>query len=168
MATKYTLTLGPDERAWLEGMTRKGRHSASKVLQARALLLCDAGEGGAAWPVQRVSEALGISPRTIEGLKKRVTEGGLEAAFERKRRETPPREVRYDGAFDAHVVALACSAPPRGRCRWTVRLLAEKVVELRIAPGASHMAVHRALKKTGCSLTAANTGKSPRRRAPHS
>jgi hypothetical protein len=164
MATKYSLMLSPGERAWLEGITHKGKHSALKVLQARALLLCDAGEDGAAWPVHRISEALGISSRTIDGLKKRVAEDGLESAFERKQRENPPREVRYDGAFDAHVVALACSDPPKGRQRWTVRLLAEKVVELQIAPEASHMAVQRSLKKTSCSLTAESTGKSPQKR----
>jgi len=168
MATKYSLVLSPDERAWLEGMTHRGKHSALKVLQARALLLCDAGEGGQGWPAQRISEALGISGRTVESLKKRVATGGLESAFERKRRESPPREVRYDGAFDAHIVALACSEPPPGRQRWTVRLLAEKAVELRIVPEASHMSVHRALKKTNCSLTGSSTGKYRRKRAPPS
>ena len=168
MATKYSLMLSPDERAWLEGVTHRGRHSAAKVLQARALLLCDAGENGEAWPVHRVSEALGIGSRTIDGLKKRVALDGLESAFERKQREKPPREVRYDGAFEAHIVALACSEPPQGRQRWTVRLLAEKAVELQIAPEASHMSVHRALKKTNCSPTAKSIGKSRQRRTPAS
>ena len=147
MATKYSVMFSPDERARLEEMTHKGKHNASKVLQARALLLCDSGEHGAAWPVHKISEALGISCGTINNLKKCVVLGGIESAFERKQRDTPPREVRYDGAFDAHVVALACSEPPKGYQRWTVRLLAEKIVELQISPEASHMSVHRALKK---------------------
>jgi len=155
MATRYTIKLSPDERAGLEDITRRGRHSASKVIHARALLMCDEG-----WTVQGVSEALGISARTIEGLKKRAVEVGPLAAIERKRRETPPREVRCDGAFEARVVALACSEPPPGYARWTVRLLAEKLVELRIVAEASHMAVHRALKKTSFSLTSAGTGRS--------
>ncbi len=157
MATRYTIALSPDERAGLEDITRRGRHSASKVIHARALLLCDEGR-----TVRWVSDALGLSPRTIEGLKKRAVEAGPWAAIERKRRETPPREVRYDGAFEARVVALACSEPPPGHARWTVRLLAEKLVELRVVAEASHMAVHRALKKTSFSLTSGSTGRSRR------
>ena len=164
MATKYSVMLSSGERAWLEEVTRKGKNNASKVLQARALLLCDKGEHGAAWPVHKISEALGLSSGTINNLKKHVVTYGVESAFERKQRETPPREVRYDGAFDAHVVALACSEPPRGYQRWTVRLLATKIVELQIVPEASHMSVHRALKKMNCSLTAKSTGKFRQRR----
>jgi hypothetical protein len=159
MATKYTVTLSSDERAWLEEITRKGRCAASKILQARALLLCDTSEEGAAWPVYKISEALGISDGTINNLKKHVVTNGLESAFERKQRKLPPREVKYDGCFDAHVVALACSDPPKGRQRWTVRLLAEKLVELKIVAEASHMSVHRALKKMNYNLTGKNTGK---------
>jgi transposase len=159
MATKYTVTLDSDERAWLAEMTRKGRNAASKVLQARALLLCDASEDGPGWPVHEISEALGISAGTINNLKKHVVMDGLESAFERKQRERPPREVKYDGRFDAHIVALACSDPPEGYQRWTVRLLAEKVVELQIVASVSHMSVHRALKKTNCSLTGKGIGK---------
>jgi len=166
MSTKYSVMLNSEEREWLEGMTRKGRKSPSKVLQARALLLCDTSEHGAAWPVHKISEALGISNGTINNLKKRVVQDGIESAFERKHRETPPREVQYDGAFDAHVVALACSGPPQGYQRWTVRLLAEKIVELQIVPVASHMSVHRALKKMHYSLTVKNTGKFRQKRTP--
>jgi len=167
MATKYSVMLSSEERAWLEEITRKGKNSASKIMQARALLLCDIGEHGAGWPVHKISEALGISSGTINNLKKLVVMDGIERAFERKQRETPPREVQYDGAFDAHVLALACSEPPKGYQRWTVRLLAEKIVELQIAPEASHMSVQRSLKKTNCSLTAKSTGKSrPKRMQP--
>ena len=166
MSTKYSVMLSSAERMWLEEITHKGKQSASKVLQARALLLCDIGEQGAAWPVHKISEALGISSGTINNLKKHVVMDGLASAFARKPRETPPREVRYDGTFDAHVVALACSAPPQGYHRWTVRLLAKKIVELQIVPEASHMSVHRALKKMHCSLTAKSTGKFRQRRTP--
>jgi len=167
MATKYSVMLTSYERTLLEEITHRGKNSASKVLQARALLLCDSGEHGAAWPVHKISEALGISCGTIDNLKKRVVIGGLESALKRKQRECPPREIRYDGAFDAHVVALACSEPPKGYQRWTVRLLATKIVELQIAPEASHMSVHRALKKMNYNLTARNTGKFlPKRMQP--
>jgi hypothetical protein len=164
MATKYSVILSPDERIWLEEITHKGKNSAAKVMQARALLLCDAGENGAAWSVQRISEALGISCGTINNLKKNVVIEGLEKAFERKQRTSPPRQIKYDGSFDAHVVALACSEPPAGRQRWTVRLLAEEIVELQIVPEVSHMSIHRALKKMNCNLTGKSTGKSPPKR----
>jgi hypothetical protein len=87
-------------------------------------------------------------------------EDGLEAALERKPREKPPREVTFDGAFEARLIALACSDTPEGRRRWTVRLLADKAVELKFAESVSHMTVQRVLKKTNLSLISANTGKS--------
>jgi transposase len=124
------------------------------------LLLCDAGPHGPAWSVADVAEALGVSSRTIEHLKKRFVEDGLEAALERKPRDTPPREVIFDGAFEARLTALACSDAPEGRRRWTVRLLADKAVELKIAESVSHMTVQRVLKKTNLSLISASTGKS--------
>jgi len=111
---------------------------------------------------------MGVSSRTIEHLKKRFVEDGLDAALERKKVEKPPRAVIFDGAFEARLIALACSESPEGRRRWTVRLLAEKAVELNFSPTVSHMTVQRILKKTNLSLTSRNTGKSPRRRAPRS
>ena len=93
-----------------------------------------------------MAEALGVTPRTIEHLKERFVEEGIAAALERKPRVKPPK-LSFDGAFDARLTALACSPAPAGRVRWTVRLLAEKVVELKIAPKVSTMSVHRALKK---------------------
>jgi len=163
MLTKYAVMLSPNDRAWLEGITHRGQHSASKVLQARALLLCDIGEQGAAWPVHKISKVLGISKGTINNIKKRVVMGGLPNAFENTQREKP-RAVRYDATFDAHVVALASSEPPKGYERWSVRLLAAKIVELQIVPVVSHTSVYRALQKMQCSLTAKNTEKFPQRR----
>ncbi len=107
---------------------------------------------GNPWKVADVAEALGISARTIEHLKARFVEEGLEAALARKAPAKAPK-LTFDGAFDARLTALACSPAPEGRARWTVRLLAEKVVELKIAPKVSTMSVHRALKKTRLSLT---------------
>jgi hypothetical protein len=164
MAVRYRVTLTPEERIELERMTKDGKTPAKRFLNARALLLCDAGEGGPCWKVCDVSEALGVTSRTIEHLKERFVEDGLEVAIGRKERETPPVAVTYDGAFDARLTQLACSKAPQGHKRWTVRLLSEKVVELRIAPSCSPMAVCRALKKTGFSLTGASTGRSRRNR----
>ena len=166
MSLRYRVTLTEQERKELESITRRGKTHARKVIRARALLLCDAGPDGPAWKVVDVAEALGITPRTIEHLKKRFVEDGLEIALDRKPREKPPREVRFDGAFEARLLALACSETPEGYQRWTVRLLADKVVELNIAPSVSHMTIQRALKKMNLSLTSANTGKSRQRRAP--
>ena len=160
MSPRYRVTLTQEERQELESMTRRGKTHARRFIHARALLLCDAGADGPAWNVSDVATALGVTSRAIEHLKKRFVEDGLEAALERKPRETPPREVIFDGAFEARLIALACSDAPEGRRRWTVRLLADKAVELSFAASVSHMTVQRVLKKTNLSLTSASTGKS--------
>jgi transposase len=160
MSPRYRVTLTKEERKELEAMTRRGKTHARRFIHARALLLCDAGADGPAWNVADVATALGVTSRAIEHLKKRFVEDGLEAALERKPREKPPREVIFDGAFEARLIALACSDVPEGHRRWTVRLLADKAVELRFAESVSHMTVQRVLKKTSLSLTSASTGKS--------
>lgn len=151
MAPRYKVTLTQEERSYLEELTHKGKIQAAKANKARALLLCDAGEYGPAWKVAKVSEAVGITSRTIEHIKKRFVEEGLEAALERKKRESPG-SVKFDGAFEARLIALACSDAPDGYARWTLKLLADKVVELDLAPSISCMTVHRILKKMSLSL----------------
>lgn len=160
MPPRYRVILTEQERKDLEVLTRNGKTGAKKFIHARALLLCDAGPDGPAWTVADTAEALGVTSRTIEHLKKRFVEDGLEAALVRKAREKPPRDVIFDGAFEARLIALACADAPEGRQRWTVRLLADKAVELNFASSVSHMTVQRVLKKTNLSLTSANTGKS--------
>ena len=152
MAPRYKVTLTEEERLQLETLTRTGKTTAPKFIHARALLLCDSGPQGNPWKVADVAEALGVTTRTIEHLKERFVEEGIQAALERKPSVKPPK-LTFDGAFDARLTALACSPAPAGRARWTVRLLAEKVVELKIAPTVSTMTIHRALKKTNLSLT---------------
>jgi transposase len=149
---RYKVTLTEDERCRLEALTRSGKTMAPKYVHARALLLCDAGPLGKSWKVSEVAEALGVTARTVEHLKERFVENGLDAALERRHRDKPPK-LTFDGRFNARLTALACSPAPKGRARWTVRLLAEKIVELKIAPKISVMSVHRALKKTNLSLT---------------
>jgi transposase len=168
MKPRYRVTLMLEEREELEALTRTVKTNAKRFLYARALLLCDAGPEGPSWTVADTAEAMGVTPRTIEHLKKRFVEEGLDAALERRKPEKPPREVTFDGAFEARLIALACSESPEGRRRWTVRLLAEKAVELSITSKVSHMTVQRILKKTNLNLTSGSTGKSPRRRAPRS
>jgi transposase len=168
MKPRYRVTLRSEERVELEVLTRTAKTNAKRFLYARALLLCDAGPQGPAWTVADTAEAMGVTARTIEHLKKRFVEEGLDVALERRKPEKAPRGVTFDGAFEARLITLACSKAPQGRRRWTVRLLAEKAVELSLATNVSHMTVHRILKKTNLSLTSGSTGKSPRRRAPHS
>ena len=167
MLPRYRVTLTKEERKELEDITRRGKTHARRFIHARTLLLCDAGIDGPAWNVADVATALGVSSRSIEHLKKRFVEDGLEAALDRKPLEKPPREVVFDGAFEARLISLACSEAPAGHQRWTVRLLADKAVELRFAETVSHMTVQRVLKKTNLSLTSANTGKSLPRRVRH-
>jgi transposase len=157
--------LTKDERAGLEALAQRAKAHARRFINARVLLLCDAGADGPAWNVSDAAKALGVTSRTVEHLKKRFVEEGLEVALERKPREKPPREVTFDGEFEARLIALACSEAPEGRRRWTVRLLADKAVELKIADSVSHMTVQRVLKKTNLSLISASTGKSPRKGA---
>ena len=152
MANRYKVTLTQQEREQLTELTRSGKSPAAKFVQARALLLCDAGKFGDPWKVADVASAFGVSSRTIEHLKQRFVEEGIEAALTRKP-PSKPRAVTFDGAFDARVTALACSEAPAGRRRWTVRLLADRLVELKIADRVSTMTVQRSLKKTNCSLT---------------
>ena len=161
MAPRYRVTLTVEERAELKALTRAATKTTGKrFLYARALLLCDRGSEG---PGARVAEALGVSVRTVERLKRRFVEQGLEFALERKRRVRPPREVIFDGVFEARLVALACSQAPPGRKRWTLRLLAEKAVELGWVERVSVMTVQRTL----CSLIGRSIGGSRRGAAPH-
>ncbi len=153
MAPRYKVTLTKEERNELEAISTKGTRAARTVISSRALLLLDAGEFGPKWIVARVAEALGKTTRSLEHLKKRFIEEGLNAAIERKRRETPPRAIQFGGEFEARLLALACSEAPEGRERWTVRLLAEKMVELKIVPSVSPMTVCNTLKKMNLGLT---------------
>lgn len=153
MAPRYKVTLTEEERGALETMTRSGKIPAKKFLHARILLLCDAGEcGNVPWPVAKIAEAMGVSTRTVEHLKQRFVEEGLDSALVRKP-SSKPRDITFDGAFDARITTLACSEPPPGRARWTLRLLAEKAVELKFSDSVSTMTVQRSLKKTNCVLT---------------
>jgi transposase len=159
MAPRYRVTLTQSERDRLESLSTTGRRAAKTVLYARALLLLDAGDGRPAWLVSDVAQALGMAPRTLERLKRRFVEEGLEASLERKERESPPRKLIFDGDFEAKLLAVACSEAPEGRTRWTVRLLAEKLVALNIVPSVSAMTVCNTLKKTNFDLTCASTGR---------
>jgi len=164
MMPRYRVTLTMEDRNELEALTKTVKTDAKLFVRARALLLCDAGEHGPAWSVEDTAEALGVERRMIERLKRRFVEEGFSAALERRQRDNPPREVVFDGDFEAHLTALACSEAPEGRQRWTVRLLAEKAVELNLAPSVSHTTVQRILKKTNLNLISGSIGKSRQRK----
>jgi hypothetical protein len=146
MAQRCRVTLTKEERKELEAISTKGKRAARTVLYGRALLLLDAGDNGLKWVVANVAEAIGVTPRSLELLKKRFVEEGLSVAIERKRRDKPPREIQFGGEFEAHLLALACSVAPAGKKRWTIGLLAEKLAALEIVPTVSPMTVCNTLK----------------------
>jgi transposase len=128
-----------------------GKAAALKRAHARILLKADAGAGGPAWVDTRIAEALEVSVPTVERVRQRFVEQGLEAALGRKRQERPSRERKLDGRAEARLIALACSAPPEGRAEWTMQLLADRLVELRVVESICDETVRRALKKTSSS-----------------
>jgi len=152
-AKRYIVTLTSDEREQLEAMTRAGKRSARTITRARALLLTDQGEGGPAWEDARVAQALGCGHRTVERVRERFVTDGLDAALNHKPQDKPSRQAVLDGAAEAKLIALACEQTPGGRKRWTLKLLAEKLVELEVVGSVSRETVRRALKKTRSSRT---------------
>ena len=145
---RYVVRLEPAEREQLERFTSVGRRSAVKLTRARVLLQADQSGQGSGWTDARIAEGLGITTRTIENIRRRFVEEGLESALERKKQRKPSRERRLDGAREAKLVAICCSKPPEGRRRWTLRLLADQLVELNIVESIGHETVRRTLQKT--------------------
>jgi transposase len=144
---KYKVTLDPDERRSLLGLIAAGKASALKLARARILLKADAGTQGPAWTDARIAEAVEVDPTTVERVRQRFVEEGLEAALVRKKQACPSRERKLDGAAEARLVALACSDPPQGRAAWTLQLLADRLVELRVVDSISDETVRQVLKK---------------------
>ena len=135
----------------LERMVSSGRNAARKLLRARILLKADVSNGETAWTDEEIAGALETSKLTVYRVRKQWVEEGLEAVL--SRRKPSGRQYRkLDGAQEARLIALACSPPPEGRTRWTMQLLADRLVELKIVDGISDDAVHRTLKKTTSSL----------------
>ena len=153
MAKRYTIKLTDSERTELEQLTRTNKTGAKKFIRARTLLLADNGPHGPGWSNARIAEALGVTSRTVENTKKRLVEHDMTAAIERKKRDVPPIEPKFDGKKEAQLIALACSEPPEGHKRWTVRLLADELVRQEIFDNISKSSVQNALKKTNLSLT---------------
>jgi transposase len=148
---RYKVTLEAEERQRLHDLIAAGRAAARKLSHARILLKADAADGGPAWPDYRIADALEVSTATVERVRQRFVEQGLDAALDRKHRERPAREIKLDGRAEAQLIALACSAPPEGRATWTMQLLADKLVELEVVASISDETVRLALKKTRSS-----------------
>jgi transposase len=165
---KYKVTLTDEERSELQELIAAGKASAKRLAHARVLLKADASDGGPAWPDARIAEAAELSVATVERARQRFVEQGFEAALARKKQARPSRERKLDGAAEARLVALACSAPPDGRVCWTMRLLADKLVELEVVDTVSDETVRRTLQKTRSSRGRPSGGASRRRRTPSS
>jgi Homeodomain-like domain len=145
---RYLVRLESSERAGLQRLVSVGKGAARKLMHARVLLQADQSAEGPAWTDARIGEGLGVSTRTVEEIRRRCVEEGLASALDRKKRCRPPVEPLLDGAKEARLIAVSCSKPPMGRRRWTLRLLADRLVELNVVDSISHETVRRTLKKT--------------------
>ena len=146
MQKKYIVELTSAERKQLTELVKKGKTAGYKIRHAQMLLKVDQGRHGPAWSDKRVAEAFGANVTTVEQLRKRLVEEDLQAALGRHNRQNYMRKL--DGEAEAHLIALACSEPPQGRNEWSLRLLADRLVQLSVVDSVSHMTISRTLKKT--------------------
>ena len=154
---KYVVRLTAEERAELDDLIRTGKRAASVLIHARILLKADAGAGGPGWDDERMAEALECGASTGYRVRQAFVEEGLPAALFRQK-PTGRQSRKRDGAQEAHLIALACGAPPEGCSRWTLRLLADRRVELDVVESISPECVRVTLKKTNSSRGCANSG----------
>lgn len=154
----YRVTLTEEERAELSAISRNGRRAVRTVLNALVLLAVDQGDfqDNSQKSEKEIAEVLNITQRSINHIKEKFVEKGLSVAIERE--PMPARGKRYDGDFEAHLTALACSKAPEGYARWSLRLLADRVVELQYADKISHESIRQILKKTNLSLGKSKNG----------
>lgn len=151
MKVKNQVKLRPKEQELLKELTNKGTEKARKITRCRILLLADSGKSDT-----QIIEALKIARNTIRQTRSRFAQEGLEAAINERPRSGAPK--KFSGRQRAKITAIACSQPPEGRSRWTLRLIADRVVELEMVNGISHQTVKRLLKKTNLSLISRNNG----------
>jgi transposase len=148
---KYRVTLTPDERDQLTALIGAGKAAAKKLAHARILLKADQADGGPGWADDRIAEAVEVSVATVERVRQRFVEQGLDAALARKKQDKPSRERKLDGAGEARLIALACSKAPHGRTAWTLELLAGKLIELKVVDSICPETVRKTLQKTRSS-----------------
>ena len=155
---KFIVTLSQEERNFLTGLTSKGKHRSQKLLNALTLLACDEGDHQKKRSTnEEIARVLNTSMRKIDRVKKRFVMDGLDVALNGKKGSRVYAK-KADGDFEAHLIALSCSKPPDGFARWTLRLLADKVVELDYIDNISHETVRRVLKKTNLNLGGGRDG----------
>jgi len=148
MHKRYVVKLDKDERQELSRLVKAENVAAKKRTHAQVLLLADSSRQGPAWKDEAIAEACSVTVRTVENIRKRLVLEGLESALNRKPQARPSRQKILDGEKEAKIVALCCGAAPAGHARWTLRLLAERAVELEIVDAVSHETVRQCLKKT--------------------
>jgi hypothetical protein len=148
MHKRYIVKLDKEERKQLTELVKKEKVAAKKRTHAQVLLLADCGRRGPAWKDEAIAEACRVTVRTVENIRKRLVLEGLDAALNRKPQARLSRQKILDGEKEAKVIALCCGAKPSGHARWTLRLLAERAVELNIVASISHETVRQCLKKT--------------------
>ena len=165
---RYVVKLSDEERERLNTLIRSGKHRARQLVKARILLKADACEAGEGWSDSQIARALETSVDTVARTRQRLVEEGFEAALTHKHSPASARPRIFDGAAEAKLIALACSEPPKGRARWTLKLLETAVVELNIVDRASDNTIGRTLKKTRSSLTGKSNGSSRRMPTPPS
>lgn len=145
MNKKYIVKLTQEEREYLNKIISKGKAAATKIKHANILLKIDANSEG--WTDEAAASVFSVHPNTVRGVRGRFVEEGLEAALNRKKLPRPSRKPILDGEKEAKLIALSCSEPPEGRVRWTLHLLADKMVEMNIVESISHETVRKGLKK---------------------
>ena len=145
---KYIVRLSGEERKSLKSVVSSGKGPARMFTRARILLKADVGEGGPGWSDEKIGEAFDVTVQTIERVRKQLVEEGLEAVLSRRKYIQKVSRRKLDGDAEAHLIALACSETPEGYTRWSLRLLADRMVELGYIESVSHEAVRRVLKKT--------------------
>ena len=163
---EYVVKLKKKERVWLEGVLRKGKTRAQLQTRARILLHADRGRARLSWSNERIAEAVCCCPALCGRVRKQYVEHGLDAVLTRKKRETPPVPPIFDGEKEARLIQLACSPPPEGHAGWSLRLLADKVVELKIVDHAGRNTIGNVLKKTNSSRILKSNGSSRRNPTP--
>jgi len=151
---KNEIKLSAEQRKELERFCKTGMRSAKLIKRAQIILLLDTSKSGRAVKFEEIAQRLNVSLTTITKVKAAfIVAQSVSAFLRRKKRETPPVEPKITGEIEAHILALACGKVPEGYARWTVRLIAEKSVELKLIDSLSHMSVHNLLKKRSLSLT---------------
>lgn len=155
---KNHVRLSSAERKALQDLITKGSSTARSIMHAHVLLSADENNPQGQMKEAEIAQLLHVSQQTVHSVRQLYSEKGLEAAIGRKKRETPPVPAKITGDVEARIIALSCNEPPPGRSKWTLRLLADKAVELEIINSISYVAVGQLLKKTNSSLTSKNAG----------